>query len=343
MPFAPNANLDQFAVSLAEEFRQVVDDNVFLSNTVMQDNWPDAEERDPGRWLAVPILTAKNSNAIAFGQYDVVPAAAQTILSAATFPWSFYVSSINLSWQELRMIQGSNMRVDLVAAQLETAIASMNDLMGNDLCTLTKGAHTANGVNSLGIVEATDNGTLINNYGNILRTGANSFANWQGNVISKYVLAGLGTSANDPSPGAFYNAYTACTQGRQSPTDVYTTKQGIATGMNMLQPQQRLAPGDVANPGYGGFALFGAWVKADDHIVAPTYTTYIGANYYFLNRHHTHLYYMGPRKGSEFIPWTNNADGSIAQTCRYVIGFQYASSQCRTGGALQNLNVLANL
>lgn len=343
MAFQPNANLDQFAISLAEDFREVVDDNVFVSNTVMADAWPDAEERPPGRWLALPILTAKNSNATAFGQYDPVPGAAQTIISAATFPWSFYTVALNMSWQELRMIQGANERVDLVQVQLEDAIASMNDLIGNDLTNTTKGKSTANGVNVLGIIEATDDGTVINNYGSILRTGSNSFANWQGNDNRKLLTSGIGSSSNDPTAAMFFSSYTACTQGKQSPSDVYSTKQGVATFMNIMQPQQRFVSGDIANPGFGGAALFGAFVKADDHITNPTNSTNIGCNFYFINRYHTHFYYMGPRKGSEFIPWTNNADGSIAQTCRYVLAMQYASSQCRTGGQLLNANALSNL
>lgn len=344
MAYNANPAFDQFSVSLAEDFRTVVDDNVFSSNTVMQDAWPDAEKRDPGRWLAIPLLTAKNQNAVAFGQYDVVPGAASSVLSAATTPWSFYTCALNMSWQELRMIQGANERVDLVAVQLETAIASMNDAIGNDLCNFTpKWKSTLNGVNSLGIVEATDDGTLVNTYESIARTGTGSFANWQGNCIRKFALTGLGTGTNDPTPSIFYLGYTKATQGRQTPTDIYSTKDGIATYMYALQAQQRFAAGDVANPGFGGASLFGAILKADDHITNPVYNSNVGCNYYVINRNHTHFFYMGPKKGSEFIPWANNADGSIAQTCRYVIGLQYGSSQPRTGGQVLNVNSLANL
>ncbi len=344
MAFSANPQLDQFAIALAEDFRQVVDDNVFGSNTVMANSWPDSEQRSPGRWLAVPILSSKNNNALAFGQYDVVPGGASTILSAAAFPWSFYTCALNMSWQELRMIQGPNERVDLVSAQLETAIASMNDVIGNDLTNFAgKSKSTPNGVNAYGIVEATDNGTVVNNYGNILRTGTGSFANWQGNVISKFALTGLGNASNDPTPAVFYQAYAKATQGKQTPTNIYTSKDGVATYMYALQAQQRFASGDIANPGFGGAALFGAILEADDHIVNPVYNSNVGCNFYVINKNHTHFYHMGPKKGSEFIPWVANADGSIAQTCRYVIGLQYASSQPRTGGQILNVNSLANL
>lgn len=344
MAFNPNQNgLDQYAVALGEEFRKAVDDNIYVSNTVMRDTWPNAEESEPGRWLALPILTGKNTNATSFGQYDPVPAAAQTIISAAQFPWSYYVTSINMSWQELRTIQGTNMRVDLLGTQLENAIASLNDLMGQDLTNLTKGKNTGNGVNALGIIEASDNGTNVNNYGSILRTGSNSFANWAGYVNGKFVLSGLGTGANDPNTAVFYNTYTNTTQGNEAPTDIYTTKGGIATYMNLMAPQQRFAAGDIANPGFGGVALFNAKMKADDHIQNPVFSNNIGANYYFINLNHTHMYYMGPRKGVEFIPWTNNADGSISQTSRYIASFQYASSQPRLNGQLPFVNLLGNL
>lgn len=343
MAYQPNANLDQFSVELGETFRQVVDDNIFVSNTVMRDNWDSAEEVEPGRYLALPILVGKNNNATAFGQYDPVPAAAQTLLSAAQFPWSFYVTSINMSWQELRTVQGQNVRVDGLSVQLEAAIASLNDIMGNDLTNLVKGKNTGSGVNALGIVEASDDGTLVNLYGQILRTGTNSFPNWQAFVSNKYILSGLGTAANDPNAASFYNIYSQCTQGNASPTDIYTTKQGVATYMNLMQPQQRFSSGDIANPGFAGVALFGAYMKADDHIQNSVFSNNIGAPYYFINRNHTKMYYMGPRKGTEFIPWSNNADNSISQTARYISSFQYASSQPRLNGRMSNVNVLANL
>ena len=338
-----NSQYDELSATLAETFREVVDDNIFTSNTLFERSWEEAEKVSPGRYFAVPIASSKNQSATSFGMYDEVPATPQSPFSVATFPWSFYVVSIMLSFPELSTNRGINQRVDLVAGQLELAIGSLADLVGNDICVYSpKGASTLNAQPAFGIVEATDDGTLVNNYGNILRTGGGSFANWQGNDIRKLASGNIGNASNDPPISQFYNLYNLCTIGFQVPTEIYTSKQGVASYMFSLQSQQRFAAGDIANAGFAGANLFGSNLLADDHIVNPTNGSNIGCNYYAVNRRHTRFFYFD-KKGVEFIDWVDSPSGALAKLARYVMSFQYASSQPRTGGQLLNVNALGNL
>lgn len=343
---------DQLSAALAETFREYVDDNVFISNMVFQRGWQDAEKVDQGRFLSLPILTGKNQTAQSFGAYDEVNSSPQSELSVAAFPWSFYQAAVMLDYQTLSLNRGPNTRVNLIAQQLQTAIASLADICGQDLCQYNGGSPTfgakapgtANAQAAFGIVEATDDGTVVNSYGNITRTGTNSFINWAGNRIAKLTAAGIGTAANDAPPSLFYALYNNSTQGLQVPTEVYTSKQGVAAYMFSLQAQQRLSPGDIANVGFAGAKLFAADVIADDHILngaGTTNTTSFGANFFAINRNHTRFFYFG-EKGFDFVPWVD-AQTVIAKICRYVTAFQYCSSQPRTGGQLLNVNVVFNL
>ena len=337
-----NGAYDQLSAALAETFRPVVDDNVFGSNVVFQKNWADAEEVLPGRYFSVPILTGKNQTAVAFGQYDELSPSPQSLLSVATFPWPFYAVAITLSYQTVKVAKGVNERVDLISTQLEAAIASLADNCGTDVCNLTKSPSTPNGINALGIQEATDDGINVNNYGNILRTGGGSFANWQGQCNRKLTNGGIGSASNDAPISLFYSVYSRCTQGAQVPTDVYTSKDGVAAWMYALQAQQRLSPGDIANAGFAGAAIFGAAMYGDDHITNPVNGANVGANFYFLNRNKTKFYYMD-HKGVEFLDWMFAPSGAIAKTSFYILCFQYVSSQPRTGGQLVNVNTVGNL
>lgn len=337
-----NPQYDQLSVVLAETCRDVVDDNVFVSNTVMERGWEQAEQVAPGRFFMVPLVTGKNMNATAFGMYDEVPAAPQTVFSAASYPWSFYVVSIQESYPEVATNRGINQRVDLVSGQVDVAIESLADLIGNDLCSLTKGPATLNAVSAFGIVEATDDGTLVNVYGNITRTGGGSFANWQGQDIRKLTTAGIGAASNDAPISQYYNLYNLTTQGQQTLTEIYSSKQGIASYQYALQAQQRFAAGEIANAGFAGAAFNNALMLADDHVPNPTNGANIGCNYYGLNKRHTRFFYFG-RKGVEFVDWVDAPSGALAKIARYVVAFQYASSQCRTGGQLLNVNALSNL
>ncbi|GAC1428975.1 MAG: hypothetical protein NVSMB5_23570 [Candidatus Velthaea sp.] len=336
-----NAAYDQLSASMAETFLRSVDDNVFVSNLVFQNSWDEAEQVEEGRTLNIDILTGKNQTATAFGQNDEISSSPQTLLSAASFPWPFYVVSVAMDYQTLKINRGRNQRVKLVAVQIQAGIASLADIAGVDICNVAKSPATTNGINALGIVEATDDGTLVNLYGNILRTGAGSFANWQGNVNRKLLVSGIGSTANDAPFALFYDVFTRATQGAETPTEVYTTKQGVAAYMFAQQAQQRVAPMDIANAGMGGANLFGAPIFADEHLVPPTNGLNIGANYYLLNRRHTKFRYMGD-KGFEFFPWID-LPNRVAKVARYVTSFQYASSQPRTGGQLLNVNAVTNL
>ncbi len=326
---------------MAEVFKRSVDDNVFVSNLVFQNSWDEAEQVDEGRTLNIDLLTGKNATATAFGQNDEVSSSPQTILSTASFPWPFYVVSVAIDYQTLKINRGKNQRVKLVAVQVQAGIASLADVCGIDLTNVTKSPATQNGINSYGLVEATDDGTLVNLYGNILRTGAGSFLNWQGNCNRTLLSTGIGNATNDAPFALFYDVFTRSTQGVETPTEVYTTKQGVAAYMFAQQSQQRVAPMDIANAGMGGANIFGAPILGDEHFTPPVNGSKIGANFYFENRRHTKFYYMGD-KGFEFFPWVD-LPNRVGKVARYVTCFQFASSQCRTGGQLLNVNAVTNL
>lgn len=310
---------------------------------VFQRGWEEAVEVDAGRFLAVNILTGKNTNAMNFGQYDIVKTDPQTIISTATFPWSFYVVSVIMDYQTLRINQkNKNLRADQVAAQLEDAVGSLADLCGLDLTSNLKQVGGVTGQPALGIVEATDNGTITNNYGNILRTGGGSFANWKGYVNASLTTGNIGTATNDAPLSKFYDVYTQCHQGSQAPTDIFSTKQGLAAYAFALQSQQRFGSMDIANAGFAGIGLFSATMWADDHIPQVVNSSNFGANFYFINKYKTKFFYFG-KKGFDFIDWVDSPNGMVAKQARYATVFQYCSSQPRTGGQLQNVNSIQNL
>ena len=326
---------------MAETFRRSVDDNVYVSNTVFQQSWDEAEQVEEGRTLNLDLLTGTNATATAFGMNDEISSSPQTILSTASFPWPFYVVSVAIDYQTLKINRGRNARVKLVAVQVQNGIASLANICGTDICNVTKSPATQNGINALGVVEATDDGTLVNLYGNILRTGAGALATWQGNDNRVLLVGGIGATSNDAPFQYFYDVFTRSTQGSETPTECFSTKGGVAAYMFAQQAQQRVAPMDIANAGMSGANIFNTPILADEHFTPPVNGTKIGANFYFVNRRHTKFYYMG-EKGFEFFPWVD-LPNRVGKVARYVTHFQYASSQCRTGGQLLNVNSISNL
>uniref|UniRef100_E6QP88 Phage major capsid protein n=1 Tax=mine drainage metagenome TaxID=410659 RepID=E6QP88_9ZZZZ len=334
---------DQGSAVLAESFAPYVSDAVFQANRVVKVLWDDAQREEEGRYLALPILTNKNATAQSFGQYDTLASGPQSLYSVAAFPWSFYQAAVTLDYITTKLVRGPNMRVDNLTTQIETAIGSLTDLIGNDVTNLTKGSSTQTAQPAFGIPEACDNGTLFNVYGNIARTGTNSFANWQGNVV-QLSATNLGTAFNDAPRDLFFRNYAACSVGSATPTDIFGNQQAVASYMFALDSQIRVSPGDVANPYLSDPHMLAAKVIGDNHflpILGGVGGTKIGYNFYYVNANHTKIHYFG-EKGFDFVPWIDTPN-VLSKTARYITGFQCASDNPRLNGFLGPVNDLVNL
>ncbi len=335
---------DQLSAVLAETFAPYVSDAVFQSNRVIKVAWDFAQRMDEGRYLALPILTSKNNTAQAFGQFDTLASGPQSLYSVAAFPWSFYQAAVTLDYVTLKLVRGPNMRVDNLTSQIETAIASLTDVLGNDMCSLTKAPATQTANPALGVIEASDNGNSYNVYGNIARLGTSSFANWQGNVVS-LSTSNLGTAQNDAPRSLLLRNYASCSVGDATPTHLFGHQQAVASYMFALDAQVRVSPGDSANPYLGNPHLLGAEVVGDNHFLPTTYTSgsnvYIGYTFYYINSNDTKMFYFG-EKGFDYVPWLDTPN-VLSKTSRYIIAFQYASDNPRLNGWLGPINDLLNL
>lgn len=334
---------DNNSAILAESFVPYVSDAVFVSNRVVRVGWDNAQPVDEGRFLALPILTGKNNTAQAFGQYDSLASGAQSLYSVAAFPWSFYQAAVTLDYQTLKLVRGPNMRVDNLTTQIEVAIASLTDLFGNDLCSLSKGGATATAQSLFGVIEACDNGSQFNTYGNLTRTGTNSLPTWQGNVIALPV-SGIGTASNDAPRSLLLRTYAACAVGDAVPTHILCHQQAVASYMFALDAQVRVSPGDSANPYLGNPHLLNAEVVGDNHFLPtsnPTNAAAIGYTMYYVNANHTHFKYFG-EKGFDFVPWLDTPN-VLSKSARYVWGGQFVTDNPRLNGDVQNINDLNSL
>ena len=341
-----NTAYDQLSGALAEGFLDYADDSTFKSNAILARGWEEAVQVDPSRFLAADIISGDNANAGVFGPYDTILQDPQSIISTAAFQWSWYTCSVQLDYQTLRSVQGRNQRLNIVATQLQTGLASVAKNMDIDLGNYapsagTKGRNLGTGFNALSVIEASDDGTLDVTYGAISRTGAGSLATWQGQVLKTLTSGNIGTSTNDPAWKWYAQAYNNCSIGQEAPTDVFTVKQGISSYMYVQAANQRVSPGDTMQIGFGGAMLFDALMSADDYMFYPTQSTSNGANYYLINMGHTHFFYFG-KKGFDFIDWIDSQQ-VVSKIARYVTMMQFASTEPRLNGQLLNINWLTNL
>jgi hypothetical protein len=331
---------DQDSAILAEEFAPYVSDAVFIGNRVVRTLWDKAQRHNEGRFLAMPILSAKNDTVVNFGQYDVMPSGPQSIYSVASVPWSWYAGAVSLDYITARLVRGPNMRVDNLTVQVEDVIGSLTDRLGQDTCSFTKGPSTEHGNPLVGIPEACDDGTNYNVYLNIARLGANSFVNWKGQTIF-LSSGGIGSATNDVSRAAVLRNYAAVTVGDATPTHIMGHQQIVSSYMFSMDAQVRLSPGDSANPYLGNPHTLGAQWIGDNHFDTIANGSDYGYNFYYVNANHTKYRYFG-EKGFDYIPWLDTPN-VLEKTCRYVVGLACASDNPRLNGVIGPCNDLENL
>lgn len=331
---------DQMESVLAEEFAPYVSDAVFIGNRVVKVLWDNAQKHSEGRFLSMPVLSNKNNTAESFGQYDTLSSGPQNLYSVASMPWSWYQAAVTLDYITVRLVRGPNMRVDNLSTQIETAIGSLTDIIGNDTCSTTKGRSAQRGLPLVGIYEACDNGNTFDVYANIARLGTGSFANWQGQVIS-LTTAGIGTATNDVSRAKVLRNWAACTVGDATPTHLFGHQQIVAGYMYSLDSMIRVSPGDSANPYTANPHLIGGQVIGDNHFDTVTNGSSLGYNLFYVNANSTKYRYFG-EKGFDFIPWIDTPN-VLQKTSRYVTGLACASDNPRLNGIYGPANDLNNL
>ncbi|MGD0968625.1 MAG: hypothetical protein ABR949_10090 [Candidatus Aquilonibacter sp.] len=341
MPVSGLGGYDQNSAILAESFAPYVSDAVFIANRVVKVMWDNAQRHDEGRFLALPILTSLNDTAEVFGQYDTLASGPQSLYSVAQMPWSWYQTAVSLDYITVKLVRGPNMRVDNLTTQIETAIGSATNILGQDTCSVNKGRNAGHGTNIVGIYEACDAGATFDVYANIARLGSNSFAGWQGQVIS-LATSGLGTATNDVARSQILRNMGACVVGDAAPTHIMGHQQVISAFMFSMDSQVRLSPGDAANPYLGNPHVLGAQCIGDNHFDTiagtGTNTSAIGYNFFYVNANHTKYRYFG-EKGFDFVPWIDTPN-VLEKTCRYVIGLACASDNPRLNGFYGAVNDL---
>jgi hypothetical protein len=340
MPVSGLGGYDSDSAILAESFAPYVSDAIFQGNRVVRVEWDNAQRHDEGRFLSMPILTSLNDTAEVFGQYDTLASGPQNLYSVASMPWSWYQTAVSLDYITVKLVRGPNMRVDNLTTQIETAIGSATNLLGQDTCSTNKGKNAGHGNNLVGIYEACDAGATFDVYANIARLGSNSFSGWQGQVVA-LATSGLGTAANDAARSQLLRNWSACVVGDAVPTHMMGHQQVVSSYMFTMDSQVRLSPGDAANPYLGNPHLLGTEWIGDTHFDTISNGNYLGYNIFYVNSNHTKYRYFG-EKGFDFVPWIDTPN-VLEKTCRYVIPLCCASDNPRLNGIYGPVNDLGNL
>lgn len=293
MPFANPSVSDILATTIEKRSRKIAD-NVTKNNALLMRLKQKGRARpfSGGRLIYEELSFAQNGNAGYYSGYDLLPTAAQDVISAAQYDIKQAACPVVVSGLELLQNSGAEQMIDLLAARIDVAESTMQNLIANGI--YSDGTGYA-GKQIVGLDAAVSTAPATGTYGGIDRAtwtfwrnqvATNTLANVD--VAMNEVWAKLVRGADRPDlivcDGAFWNAY-----------------------ISKLQAQQRFASAsDTAGLGFPSIKFMDADVVLDGGIGgnAPQNTAY------FLNTKYLHY---RPHSDRNFVSLSPEKRYSINQ------------------------------
>ena len=294
----PNVS-DIIATTIEKRSRKIAD-NVTKNNALLTRLQQRGKSRpfSGGRLIYEELSFAENGNAGFYSGYDLLPVAAQDVISAAQFDIKQAACPVTISGLEMLQNAGPEQMIDLISARLDVAEDTMKNLICGGLYSdgLAYGGKQIVGLNAA-IPLTPNTGT----YGGIDR------ATWT------FWRSKLTDVANTTTIQANMNTlWSSLVRGTDAPDLILMDNLTWAAYTASLQAQQRFMDATVGNLGFPSLKYMGTDVVLDGGIggFCPAGTAF------FLNTKYLHY---RPHTARNFVSLSPNKRYSINQDAEVQI------------------------
>ena len=241
---------DTLTTEILPFFDRRLRDNIFMSTSLFEYLWQQVDPVPGGLQINEQIAYLATPNAGVFaGGVSELPATFVGNATQATFPPCYYFYSIAIPNTTAILNEGDGMIIDIISAQYENALMSLNNVLGQDVYgdgTARNGAPTLSGLNAIVTTAADPAGGA---YGGISRIGSSgSFQSPTGpapwwNGVSMTVNGGAQTFwKGSVNPGsstalswqAIIALMSACTVGQFRPRVMFAGLTAYNAGLNLM-------------------------------------------------------------------------------------------------------------
>jgi len=296
-------NVSDIVATTIENRSRKIADNVSKNNgllTRLQDRG-NIKTVSGGSIIFQELSYAENANAGWYSGYDLLPVAAQDVISAAQFDLKQAACPVIISGLELLQNAGKEQQIDLIEGRLSVAEATMANLVAGGIYS----DGSANGGKQItGLDAAVPITPTTGTYGGINRL---TWTFWQ----SKSTTAGAALTITTIQ-AALNTMWASLVRGMDRPDLIIMD--GVMWGLFMgsLQPQQRFTDPNKAKLGFPTIQYMDADVILDGGIggFATTKTAY------FLN---TKYLFFRPHADRNFVPLAPNKRYAINQDAEVQI------------------------
>lgn len=311
-------NVTDIVATTIEKRSKKIQDNVTKNNallTYIQDKG-NVRTFSGGSLIFEELSFAENGNAGWYSGYDLLPVAAQDVLSAAQFDIKQAAVPVTISGLDELKNSGPEQMIDLMEQRLKVAESTMANLIAAGIYSDGTGA---GGKQLVGLNAAVPIVANTGTYGGIDRA---TWAFWR----SQSTTAGAPLTAATVQ-GAMNTMWASLVRGVDRPNLLVMDNQFWGIFMASLQPQQRFTDPSKANLGFPTIKFMDADVVLDGGIggFATAKTCY------FLN---TKYLYFRPHSKRNMVPLSPNRRYAINQDAEVqILGF--AGNMTSSGSQFQ--------
>jgi hypothetical protein len=254
----PTSTSDILATTIESRSRKVAD-NVTKNNALLTrlNQKGNIKTISGGSLILEEISFAENGNGAWFSGYDLLPVAAQDVISAAQFYIKQLAVPVVISGLEQLQNSGREQMIDLMTSRLDVAEGTMSNLISQGLY----GDGTGYGGKTIVGLEAAVPYTNTNTYGGIDRS---TWTFWKNQIVTR---AGGGTAIPAAVIQTVMNEmWVQLVRGSDRPDLIIATNFMWAAYMNSLQAIQRFTDPSNANLGFPSIKFMDADVVLDGGI-----------------------------------------------------------------------------
>lgn len=259
MAFANTSVTDIIATTIQSRSRQIADNvtknNALLSRLNQRGN---VKTISGGNVILEELSFAENGNAGFYSGYDLLPVAAQDVISAAEFNIKQLAVPVVMSGLEMLQNSGKEAFIDLMEARLNVAEATMANKLADAIYSDGTGS---GGKEVTGLDAAVPSANTSGTYGGIDRA---TWTFWQSQLYdfsTEVVTAGPTTIQ-----AAMNKLWASCTRGNDRPDLIVFDTVYWGYYMASLQAIQRFTSPDSANLGFPSIKFMDADVVLDGGI-----------------------------------------------------------------------------
>lgn len=311
----PNVT-DIVATTIQSRTRKIAD-NVTLNNAVMAylNRRGNRKPFSGGNTILQELSFAQNGNGGWYSGYDLLPVAAQDVISAAEFAIKQLACPVTMSGLEQLQNASREQMIDLIEARINVAESTMANLQAQGIYSdgTTFGGKTITGLDAAVPV------TVTNSYGGIDR---NTWTFWRPQSTT------AGAAITSATIQGFMNTmWASLVRGSDQPDLIVMDNTMWGLYMASLQAQQRFVQAETGNLGFPTIKFMGADVILDGGIggFATTKTAY------FLNTKYIHL---RPHSARDMVPLSPNRRYAVNQDAEVQI-LAWAGNLTMSGSRFQ--------